>query len=137
MTLVEFGAPRKKSVRLPFEFKTKFAMTAGGAASGRLNTVPAAPDPPLNVVPYNEFPSSNTGATGNAPSAFVPSFATTAKLWIVVNSVPSVPRENTVPDAPAPPAEAVPQIRLPERVRFAQGDAPSVFVAVSASVAVK
>ena len=108
MILVELDVPRKKRVTLPFGFRTILVMTAGGAGSGMLNTVPAAPGPPLNVVPYSEFPKRINGATGNAPWAFVPLLSSAPKQWSVVNCAPLRFSENTAPAAPTPPAEAVP-----------------------------
>ena len=48
---VEPGLPRKDNVALPSGLMTIPVMVAGRTGSARLNTVPAAPNPPAKVVP--------------------------------------------------------------------------------------
>src|SRR5258708_5899136 len=115
-----------------------FAISAGGKGIAMLNTVPAAPGPPLKVVPYNEFPSGNNPATGSAPSVLVPVEESRAvKAWSVWNCAPLVLTEKTVPPALVPPAEVVPYRFPPDNARAAHGDAPSKLVPASGSVAEK
>ena len=64
ITLVEFGVPSKNSVTLPSGLLPMLVITAGTIGTARLNTVPLAPGPPPDAVPYSEVPTSNRPPTG-------------------------------------------------------------------------
>jgi len=86
------------------------------------NTVPLPELPPSLAVPYRMLPDIIKPASGLAPSLPL------VKLCRFVKLEPSVLRANTVPLPPLPPCAAVPYRVLPDEIKPASGEAPSLLV---------
>src|SRR6266481_769513 len=86
----------------------------------RANTVPLAALPPPDVVPYKVLPDRIKPPIGLAPSP------PPVKLCRTVKFVPLVVTPNTVPLPLVPPPDAVPYKMLPDRIKPACGNTPSL-----------
>ena len=94
----------------------------GVTGNERLNTVPSPKSPPPDAVPYRVLPDKIKLAKGVAPS--LPPL----KSCSVVKPVPSVLMANTVPTPELPPSDAVPYSVSPDKIKAADGFAPSLLV---------
>src|SRR6185503_5803200 len=95
-----------------------------------LNTVPLPDLPPSSAVPYRVSPDKINRANGRAPSLLVEGEgpAIGAKVCRILKPVPSVLTVKTVPAPKLPPSAAAPYSVLPDRIRPAEGKAPSLLV---------
>src|SRR5438874_12241559 len=92
------------------------------------NTVPRPELPPPVAVPYRVLPDKINPANGSTPSLLVKGkeVERAVKLCRVVKSVPSMLRANSVPLPELPPRVAVPYRLLPDKIKPARGEAPSL-----------
>src|SRR5213596_2972252 len=109
-------------VRIIFGPEEIIASCGGGTGNERLKTVPSPKSPPPYVVPYRVLPDKIKLPKGEAPS--LPPL----KLCSVVKPVPSVLMANTVPTPELPPSDAVPYSVSPDKIKAADGFAPSLLV---------